>query len=369
VPPGQAPTSELPGATTFVELIRLAFVILGTGAALEATTAASLDGPQRLAVTALGAGAGYVLGGVAGRFARRRVSTAERGLQRISTAEIVAGAAGALLGLLLAAAVTWPVLLFGAKAITVPLAAVVLTVCAWSGLRIGQHRASDLLVYLGTGGRMPAGGRASGAGYKLVDTSALIDARIVDVCRDGWVEGVLLVPTFVLYELQGLADSEEPDRRRRGQRGLDALAALQRLSSVAVQVLDDDAPGDEVDLKLLHVARSRGTPLLTTDANLARVAEVQGIRVRNLHALADTMRPPVTPGDRLRVRISRTGRERGQGVGYLPDGTMVVVERAADDVGQDVEAEVTSITSTSNGRMLFASRADRPRPVPSDGVG
>jgi uncharacterized protein YacL len=356
----------VPGGIAFVELIRLAIVILATGGALEGATAASLEGPQRLTLTALGAGTGYVLGGVIGRFAQGRVSSAERQLQRVSAGEIVAGAAGGLLGVLIGGAISWPVLLFGGKVFTVPLAAIAITTTAWLGLRVGRSRASDMLYFLGTGGRMPAGGRASGAAYKLIDTSALIDGRLVDVCRDGWIEGVLLVPTFVLYELQGLADSGEPDRRRRGQRGLDTLAALQRLSSVGVQVLDEDAPGDDVDLKLLHVARSRGTPLITTDANLARVAEVQGIKVRNLHALADTMRPPVAPGDQVSVRIAKEGRERGQGVGYLPDGTMVVVERAADDVGRVVEGEITSITSTSHGRMLFASRLDRPRPVPLD---
>jgi uncharacterized protein YacL len=364
-----ATSDQVPGGITFVELIRLAVVILATGVALEIATASSLEGSQRLGITALGAGVGYVVGGVLGRFTQGRVGRAERRLQRVSTGEIIAGAAGGMFGILLGGSVTWPVLLFGGKAFTVPLAAVVITVAAWLGLRIGRHRAADLLHYLGAGGRMPAGQRASGPAYKLVDTSALIDGRLVDVCRDGWIEGILLVPTFVLYELQGLADAPDPERRRRGRRGLDTLAALQRLSGVGVQVLEDDAPGEEVDQKLLHVARSRGTPLITTDAALARVAEVQGVRVRNLHALADTMRPPVTPGDELEVRISKPGRERGQGVGYLPDGTMVVVQQAADDVGREVAVEITSITSTSNGRMLFASRVDRPRPVRDDELG
>lgn len=356
----------MPGGVTFVELIRLAIVILATGGALEAATAASLEGSQRLAVTALGAGVGYVAGGVIGRFTQGRITRAERQLQRVSAAEIVAGSAGGLFGVLLGAAVSWPILLFGGKAFTLPLAAMVISTAAWTGLRVGHSRASELLNFLGTGGRLPSSSRASGASFKLVDSSALIDGRLVDVCRDGWIEGALLVPTFVLYELQGLADAADPVRRRAGQRGLDTLAALQRLSSIGVQVLEDDAPGDEVDAKLLHVARTRGTPLITTDANLARVAEVQGVKVRNLHALADTMRPPVIPGDRIEVRIAKAGRERGQGVGYLPDGTMVVVERAAADVGRVVEGEITSITSTSQGRMLFASRVDRPRPVSSD---
>jgi uncharacterized protein YacL len=350
--------ADVPGGVTFVELIRLAIVILATGGALESATQADVDPTVRLAVTALGAGVGYVLGGVVGRFVQSRISRAERRLQRVSASEIVAGGAGALLGLAIGASVAWPVLLFGAKIYTVPLGAMVVLTTAWAGLRIGRSRAADLLRFLGAGGRMPSGSRATGAAYKLVDTSALIDGRLVDISRDGWIDGVLLVPTFVLYELQGLADSGDPARRRRGQRGLDALTALQRLSGVGIEVLDDDPPGTEVDAKLLHVARDRGTPLITTDANLARVAEVQGIKVRNLHVLADNLRPPVSPGDELVVHVTKQGRERGQGVGFLPDGTMVVIEQAADAVGFDVTAEITSIMSNANGRMLFATRSD-----------
>ena len=205
------------------------------------------------------------------------------------------------------------------------------------------------------GDGLTSGSRAQGGSYKLVDTSVLIDGRIVDVCRDGWVDGVLLVPNFVLFELQGLADSGNPERRRRGQRGLDTLAELQLLSSTAVEVLEDEPPGEEVDVKLLHVAKQRGTPLLTTDSNLARVAQVQGLSVRNLHELADSLRPPVLPGDVLSVAIVKEGREARQGVGFLSDGTMVVVESAARAIGQTVEVEVTSIMSNSHGRMLFAT--------------
>lgn len=352
-------SSQVPGGITFVELIRLAVVILSTGVALEISTRVGWEGSQRLAVTALGAGGGYVLGGVSGRFVQNRMSTAERSLQRVPTSEVVAGTVGGLLGLAVGGALSWPVLLFGGKVFTVPLASIVLLSCGWAGLRVGRGRASDLLRYLGAGGRMPSGSRAAGAHYKLIDTSALIDGRLVDVCRDGWVDGVLLVPSFVLYELQGLADSSEPERRRKGQRGLDALTALQRLSTVGIEILEEDAPGSDVDMKLVHVAKHRETPLITTDANLARVAEVQGIKVRNLHVLADNLRPPVQPGDELSVRISKSGREQGQGVGFLPDGTMVVVENAEDDIGGEVKVEVTSLMSNAHGRMLFATKSSQ----------
>lgn len=367
-------SAEGPGGVTFVELIRLGIVVVATAGTLELATGMGAEGTSLLAVTALGAGVGYVLGGVLGRFAQGRIDRAERRLQRVSAPEIVAGSAGALLGVLIGAGVTWPVLLFGAKVYTFPLAAMVVTTAAWAGLRIGRTRAGDLLRFLGAGGRLPANSRASGATYKLVDSSALIDGRLVDVCREGWLEGVLAVPEFVLYELQGLADAAEPERRRRGQRGLDMLAALQRLSTVGVEVLEDDLGGVEVDTRLVKLAKARDMPLVTTDANLARIAEVQGVGVRNLHQLANSLRPPVSPGEELELRIAKEGREPAQGVGYLPDGTMVVVERGGSAIGQEVRVVVTSIMANDRGRMLFATLPDpdgptRPRLLRGDAGG
>ncbi len=356
-------SADVPGGIAFVELIRLAIVILATAAALEISTALDLDGSPRVVVTGLGAGAGYVIGGILGRFAQTRITKTERSFQRVATSEIVAGGVGALVGIIMATGVTWPVLLFGGKTLTVPMAAIVIITLAWAGWRLGRARAGDLMVFLGAGGRLPSGSRAQGGGYKLVDTSVLIDGRIVDICRDGWVDGVLCVPAFVLLELQGLADSGEPERRRRGQRGLDTVAELQLLSSIAVEMLEDEPPCEEVDVKLLHVAKQRGTPLITTDGNLARVAQVQGIAVRNVHELADNLRPPVVPGDQLQVSVVKRGREPGQGVGFLADGTMVVIESASTAVGREVLAEVTSIMSNSHGRMLFATNVSS-RSVP-----
>lgn len=348
----------------FVELIRLAVVVLATAASFETMNRIDTDGSALLVATAVGAGVGYVVGGILGRFAQGRIIQAERRLQAVSASEIIAGGAGMMSGLLLAAAVTWPVLLFDAKLFTVPIAAVVLTVAAWLGLRIGRSRAGDMLRFVGAGGRLPArGSRAMGATYKLVDSSALIDARVLQIARCGFVEGVLVVPEFVLFELQGLADSGEPDRRRRGQRGLETVTALQQLSSVGLEVLEDDPPPSAVDAKLLHLAKARGLALMTTDVALSRIAEVQGVKVLDVNQLAEGLRPPVLPGDSVSVHISKQGREKGQGVGYLPDGTLVIVERASDAVGSTVGADVTSIMSNAKGRMVFGTRRDRPRLV------
>ncbi|MDQ3974527.1 MAG: PIN domain nuclease, partial [Actinomycetota bacterium] len=201
---------------------------------------------------------------------------------------------------------------------------------------------------------------------KVVDTSALVDGRIVDVCRAGFIDSTLVVPQFVLYELQGLADAGDDERRAHGRRGLDVLGALQRSAGVALEVAEEDFPEiGAVDAKLVAMARQRGASLLTVDAHLGRVAEIRGVRVLNLHTLAETLRPPVLPGQRLRVRILKVGKEPGQGVGYLSDGTMVVMEGACDRRLAEVTGEVTSILSNPNGRMVFATLVDVPTSAPA----
>jgi uncharacterized protein YacL len=267
-------------------------------------------------------------------------------------------------GFVIAAGLVWPVLLFDAKIVTLPLSALVLIVSVAAGVRIGLVRGGDLLRYLGASGRLPVATPGQGRAVKVVDTSALIDGRILDVCRGGFVDGTLVVPLFVLHELQGLADAGDDERRARGRRGLDVLGGLQRSAGVALEVADRDYPEvAAVDAKLVALAKERGGALLTVDANLARVAEVQGVRVLNLHGLAEALRPPVLPGTQLSVRIVKPGREAGQGIGYLDDGTMVVVENGRSWHGTAVSAEVTSVLANANGRMVFATAAPPPTPL------
>lgn len=354
-----------------VELVRLAVVVLVTATAFELSTVvqplrslrAESDG--LLAVTVLGASCGYVAGGVFGRFALGRIDAAERNLQSLSAGELLAAALGGCAGLALTPAFAWPLLLFDNRSVTVPLAALAALLLVGTGVRVGAARGGDLLRFLGASGRLQVTTPSHGAGTKLVDTSALVDGRLVDVCRSGFLEGTLVVPRFVLYELQGLADAGDEQRRGRGRRGLDVLAALQRSAGVALEVTDRDQPEiDAVDAKLVAMAKQRGASLLTVDGNLGRVAEVQGVKVLNLHALAEHLRPPVLPGDELSLRVIKPGREAGQGVGYLADGTMVVVEGGRNRQGEQVDAEVTSILSTGNGRMVFATlRGNAPRLV------
>lgn len=356
-----------PGGIVLVELVRLAVVVLGVGLAYQVALGEGLPyhavpwEPETtsLALVVLGAALGYVLGGVLGRFALGRIDAAEQRLARVSSGELVAGLLGGLVGVLLAAGLSWPLLLLPPRLLTLPLAVLIAVLLVAASVRIGVSRGGDFLRFVGASGRLQVATPTRGASAKVVDTSALVDGRILDVCRAGFLEGSLLLPRFVLYELQGLADAGDETRRDRGKRGLDVLGGLQRASGIALEVVDRDYPEvDGVDAKLVALAREQGAALVTVDANLARVAEVQGVRVLNLNALAETLRPPVLPGDTLTVRLVKPGKEPGQAVGYLSDGTMVVVERARDRVGAEVSCEVTSILSNPHGRMVFAAPTD-----------
>ncbi len=189
---------------------------------------------------------------------------------------------------------------------------------------------------------------------KILDTSAIIDGRIADLVELGFIGGPLEVAQFVLNELQGIADSTDPLRRARGRRGLGILEKLQGMEGVEVRIVDQDFPRvKEVDQKIVAMAKSKGGTVITTDFNLAKVAELQGILVMNVHQLSQALRPVVLPGENVRVTIQKEGKEPGQGVGYLEDGTMVVVEEGVSHMGHSVQAVVTSVLATSAGRMIF----------------
>jgi uncharacterized protein YacL len=189
----------------------------------------------------------------------------------------------------------------------------------------------------------------------LVDTSVIIDGRIADIATAGFVPGRLLVPRFVLAELQNIADSDDAMRRGRGRRGLDVLNRLRELPDVEVEITEEDAPNiREVDAKLVALAQRFSCNVLTTDYNLNRVAQIQGVRVLNVNELSNAIRPVVLPGEELIVRVVQPGKERNQGVGYLADGTMIVVENGDKLMGQEVITEVTRVFQTVAGKMIFA---------------
>ena len=210
--------------------------------------------------------------------------------------------------------------------------------------------------------RRAAGPLASQAnkqgGAKLLDTSVIIDGRIAEVCDTGFLEGTFYIPRFVLQELQRIADSSDPLKRNRGRRGLDILNRMQK-SKVNVEVLELDAPETrEVDEKLLIIGKQHGAKIITNDFNLNKVAEIHGVPVLNINDLANALKPAVLPGELLSIRVIKEGKESGQGIGYLDDGTMVVVDNGKVYMGQKIEVVVTSALQTAAGRMIFARKRD-----------
>lgn len=189
----------------------------------------------------------------------------------------------------------------------------------------------------------------------LLDTSVIIDGRVSDIAHCGFIPGTLLVPTFVLKELQFIADSEDPQKRHRGRRGLDTLNAMQKDHLIHIKIADFDAPTiKEVDAKLIHFAAELNCPILTNDYNLNKVAELQGIRILNVNDLTNAVKSILLPGERMHIQVIQEGKGFNQGVGYLEDGTMVVVENGRSCVNQDIDVVVTKILQTAAGRMIFA---------------
>ncbi len=197
--------------------------------------------------------------------------------------------------------------------------------------------------------------------YKILDTSVIIDGRIADICETGFVEGTLVVPQFVLRELQQVADSSDSLKRNRGRRGLDILQKIQKMGGVHVQIVETDFPEvREVDLKLIELARRMNGKIVTNDFNLNKVAQLRGVQVLNINELANSLKPVVLPGEVMRVFIIKEGKEAGQGVAYLDDGTMVVVDQARRAMGKTIEVSVTSVLQTTAGKMIFCRWLDVP---------
>lgn len=304
-----------------------------------------------LVLTTLGAAVGYLIGGVVGRGVDRLLKGAEEHVSHHHASEIVAATLGILVGALASVILAWPLLFFVHPTYAAAAAAAFVTVVVMSfTARLAVRKRIELFGVLGV---MPSATEGGSAGC-LLDSSAAIDGRVLALYKAGLLPQPLCVPAFIIWEMQGIADSGDPLRRRRGQRGLDMLNSI-REAGAAVRVLDEDPVGtSDPDAKLVVLARRRGLPIVTSDSNLAKAAELQGVGVLNLHKLTEMLRPPVLPGERARVRIGREGRERGQGVGYLDDGTMIVVEGAGAMLGDEVEVEVTSVLQNDRGRTLFA---------------
>jgi uncharacterized protein YacL len=206
--------------------------------------------------------------------------------------------------------------------------------------------------------------------YKILDTSVIIDGRIADIAETGFLDGVIVIPQFVLRELQLVADSADSMKRNRGRRGLDVLQRIQKMATLHIQIVEDDFPAvREVDLKLIELAKVYEGKIVTNDFNLNKVAQLQGVEVLNINELANSLKPIVLPGEIMKVFILKEGKEYNQGVAYLDDGTMVVVDNARKMIGKNIEISVTSVLQTTAGKMIFGKFDDRggygPRSVDS----
>lgn len=198
-------------------------------------------------------------------------------------------------------------------------------------------------------------GRVVGEVPKIIDTSVIIDGRLADVCEAGFAEGIFILPQFVLQELQNIADSSDVLRKARGRRGLDVVDKIQKMGNVTVKIVSEDFPNiKEVDSKLVALARQLDAKIITNDINLCKIAQLQGVTALNLNELASALRPVVLPGENMNIFIVKEGKEHNQGVGYLDDGTMVVVDNARKLINNKVNVVVTSVLQTTTGRMIFA---------------
>ncbi|MGA7524978.1 MAG: PIN domain-containing protein [Acidobacteriaceae bacterium] len=237
----------------------------------------------------------------------------------------------------------------------------VLLLMTYIGLVVGASK-GDLLNLAALGGLF-SGERPGKRSTKVIDTSAIIDGRIADIAETGFLEGALIIPEFVLRELQMVADSSDSSKRQRGRRGLDVLQRMRGNQQITIQIAEEDYPHiREVDLKLIELARNLEAKIVTNDFNLNKVAQVRGVAVLNINDLANSLRPVVLPGEKMRILVMKEGKEYDQGVGYLDDGTMVVVDHARRLIGRSIEITVTSVLQTASGKMIFGRIEEAPRP-------
>ncbi len=309
-------------------------------------------------------------GGIAGALAAGAVIVFEYRVRALSLRRLIGAVTGSVLGIFGAA--LFCMVLRGAQlkgANSAVLQIFVLLLMTYVGLLVGANK-GDLLnpAALGT---IFSSDKPSRRSAKVLDTSVIIDGRIADIAEAGFIDGTMVVPEFVLRELQVVADSTDASKRQRGRRGLDMLQRMQSNANLQVQIDSDDFPTSrEVDLKLLELAKKWEAKVVTNDFNLNKVAHLHHVEVLNINDLANALKPVVLPGERMNVLILKEGKEYNQGVGYLDDGTMVVVDHARKMIGRTVEISVTSVLQTASGKMIFGKmdetprNGDAPRPAP-----
>lgn len=302
--------------------------------------------------------ASLLLGGALGVF----FIIFEMRLEKASLKRLIGAALGSLLGILGALMMGHLLNLTDIEKDTVSfLQVTLLLLMAYVGLVLGANK-GDLLNLAALGGLFGAE-RQPKKNYKVLDTSVIIDGRIADVAETGFIDGMLIIPQFVLRELQLIADSSDSQKRNRGRRGLDILQRMQKMATVHVLIVEDDFPNvREVDMKLIELAKQYEAKIVTNDFNLNKIAQLQGLPVLNINELANALKPVVLPGETMRVFILKEGKEYNQGVAYLDDGTMVVVDNAKKMISKTIDISVTSVLQTTAGKMIFGKYDDRQRP-------
>ncbi len=301
----------------------------------------------------LGAIVGWFVGGLIGKWLQRAMSHFNASAEDRSGAELVVGMLGLIVGLAVSALLSIPVSQLDpiGTYLLLPMTLII----AYVSAELAAAKHVEILRLFG------ANVEASGAGArtKLLDTSCLIDGRIADIALSGFVEGELVVPVYVLEELQHIADSSDDVRRARGRRGLEVVTKLRRERRVTT--LDENAGADQpVDSRLASLAADRGWALVTNDVALQKVATARDVPVLNVNELANALKPEFVPGEQFALKVVRAGKERGQGVGYLEDGTMVVVDGAAESIGETVEVEVSSMLQSPTGKLVFTRALEAP---------
>ena len=296
----------------------------------------------------------------------RATKWAESKLQKMSTQDLLSGVIGLIIGLIIA-------FFIGSALSFLPIIGPWISIVAYLGLgylglNLGMRKREDLVAFIGGLGkesnRLRAKGKIRAAGYcnmpKVLDTSVIIDGRIADICKTGFVEGPLIIPNFVLEELRHIADSSDALKRAKGRRGLDMLNIIRKDLDIEVEISNVDYDDiAEVDDKLVRLAQELYGCVVTNDYNLNKVATLQGVIVLNINELANAIKPVVLPGEKMVVTVVKDGKEHNQGVAYLDDGTMIVVENGRRFIGETIEVEVTSVIQTNAGRMIFGKPVEK----------
>ena len=302
-----------------------------------------------------------VLGLLSGIFIAALAIILEENVKKTPLRIVAGGSVGLIIGLTVANLVTYPLInrVFESSHLNLIGYLIFNCVLGYVGLSVGMRKGDEFQSghYWSDGVKVSS--INSDGNAKIIDTSVIIDGRIADICDAGFIEGVLIIPNFVLQELQHIADSSDSIKRTRGKRGLDILQKIQNQSVNKVEIVENDYPDiKEVDSKLVALAKDLSAKVVTNDSNLYKVAELQGVAVLNINHLASALKPVVLPGEVMHINILKEGKEDGQGIAYLDDGTMIVVDHARRCIGQDMDVLVTSVLQTTGGRMIFAKPKD-----------